>query len=199
MTTSVSPPAPPSRKATESGLAHWQGRAFGGIVLAAFLLYGIGSSISDQPIGLALVVLNSIAVSVAGLIGYRLIRSTHPPVGLGYLAARVIEAILLAGGIALTELADVGGADNTGYLLGMIALAVGSVPFCHVLGRHGWIPRPLAWWGVFGYAALGVGALIELATGRSVALLFAGPGGLFELVLGVYLISRGFRSPTPRT
>ncbi len=175
-----------------------EGRAFGAIVLAAFLLYGIGSSIADQPIGLTLVVANSVAVAAAGLIGFRLVRAAHQRIGMGYLVGRVAEAALLAGGILMAEIADVSGADNTGYLFGMIALAAGSVPFCQALGRHRWIPRRLATWGVYGYVALGVGALVELATGRSVALFFAALGGLFELFLGLYLLRYGFRTGKDR-
>lgn len=173
-----------------------QGRVFGGIVLAAFLLYGIGSAAADQPIGLTLVVVNSFAVAFAGLIGFRLVRSTDHGIGVGYLAARVAEAVLLAGGIMVTEFADIGDADNLGYLLGMITLAAGSIPFCRTLGRWRWIPRPLATWGIYGYAALATGALLELLTDRSFAVVFALPGGLFELALGVYVIRHGFRRPT---
>jgi hypothetical protein len=174
----------------------WEGRAFGGIVLAAFLLYGLGSATADKPIGLALVVANSIAVSLAGLIGFRLVRAVDHNVGSSYLAARVAEAVLLAGGILMTEVAGVGGADTGGYLLAMIALGIGSIPFCQTLGRRRRIPQRLATWGIYGYAALAMGALVELASGRSVAVVFAVPGGLFEIVLGLRLIWRGFDHPT---
>ncbi|MCP3853169.1 MAG: DUF4386 domain-containing protein [Actinomycetia bacterium] len=177
------------------GETSWEGRAFGAIVLAAFLLYGIGSASPDQPIGMILVALNSIAVAYAGLIGFRLMRPSDPRVGLGYLTARVAEAALLAGGVVLAQHADVGEADVTGYLLAMIALGAGSIPFCRSLGRRRWIPQPLATWGTYGYAALTIGALLELATGRSVSVILAVPGGLFELVLGVYLVLYGFRRP----
>ena len=174
----------------------WEGRVFGGIVLAAFLLYGIGSAAADRPIGITLVVVNSIAVAFAGLIGFRLVRSTDHSVGAGYVVARMAEAVLLAGGIILAEFADVSDADNAGYLLAMIALSAGSIPFCRTLGRRRWIPQPLATWGVLAYAALGVGALLELLTDRSLTVVFALPGGLFELALGLYLVRYGFRRPT---
>ncbi len=187
-------PRPPVTDASDTPLR--EGRAFGGIVLAAFLLYGIGSAAADQPIGITLVVVNSIAVAVAGWIGFRLVRSTDRSVGVGYVVARVAEAALLAGGIIVAEFADVGDADNLGYLLAMIALAAGSIPFCRTLGRRRWIPRPLATWGMYGYAALAIGALLELTTDRSVTVVFALPGGLFELALGLYLVRHGFRRPT---
>lgn len=173
-----------------------EGRAFGGIVLAAFLLYGIGSAIADQPFGLALVVLNSIAVAGAGLIGFRLVRATDRSIGVAYLAARVAEAALLLGGILTAEFSNVTDADTAGYLLGMIALAVGSIPFCLTLGHRRWIPQPLAMWGIYGYGALALGAFLELTTGHSLTVIFAVPGGLFELALGLYLVRFGFRHPS---
>lgn len=173
----------------------WESRTFGALVLAAFVLYGVGSAQPDQPIGLALVSLNSLAVTIVGLIGFRLLRSQHRRIGTGYLAARVAEAVLLAGGVGLVAFTESADADTTGYLLAMIALGLGSVPFCHVLGQGGWLPTWLARWGVVGYALLVAGALLELTTGRAVTLLFAVPGGLFELTLGLYLLWRGFGHP----
>lgn len=173
----------------------YEGRVFGGIVLAAFLLYGIGSAMADQPIGLALVGINSIAVALAGIIGFRLVRASSRSVGLGYLAARIAEGVLLLGGILMAELADLGGADTTGYLLAMSILSVGSIPFLMAARRVQLLPQALATWGIYGYASLAIGALLELLTGRSLAVVFAVPGGLFELVLGLRLIWQGFESP----
>ena len=176
----------------------WEGQLFGGLVLAAFLLYGIGSALAEEPIGLVLVVANSIAVIIIGVIGLRLLRNHHPRAGALYLATRVAEAILLAGGIALHTVADVADADNTGYLLGMVALGIGSLPFWHVVGRGPWLSNRFAIWGIAGYVALAAGALFELTTGRGVAVIAAIPGGLFEIVVGVHLLRRGFGKATSR-
>lgn len=92
----------------------WEGRAFGGIVLAAFLLYGIGSVSADRPAGMALVVVNSIAVAGAGLIGLRLLRRSDASIGVGYFVARILEGVLLVGGIALAEYRGIEDADTTG-------------------------------------------------------------------------------------
>ncbi len=192
-------PVPVPSAPVASGAAPWEGRAFGGIVLAAFLLYGIGSGVADQPLGMALVLLNSIAVALAGLIGFRLVQTSDRSVGVGYLAARAAEAVLLGGGIILAHYGDITDADNDGYLLAMMALGVGSIPFCHALGRRRWIPRPLATWGSYGYAALVLAVGLELATGRSLAVVFAVPGGLFELALGLFLLRFGFRPPRTRS
>ncbi|MGH1506224.1 MAG: DUF4386 family protein [Acidimicrobiales bacterium] len=203
MTTTVqSPKEPAGASTTAAGIGrpvgHWEGRLFGGLVLAAFGLYGIGSSVADQPIGLLLVAANSVAVAVVGLLGHRLVRDRHPRVGAIYLGARLTEAILLAGGIFLHELADVADADNTGYLLAMIALGAGSLPFWHVVGRGPWLANRLALWGIAGYLSLASGALLELATGRELTVIAAIPGGLFEAILGLYLVVRGFGTSTRR-
>lgn len=175
--------------------ARWEGRTFGALVLAAFPLYGIGAAQAEHAIGLTLVALNSVAVTVVGLIGFRLVRSGHRSVGIGYLVTRIVEAVALAAGVALVAFADSVDADTTGYLLAMTVLGLGSMPFFRVLGQGGWLPRRPARWGVGGYALLATGALAELATGRGVSVFFAVPGGLFELGLGLYLLRRGFDAP----
>jgi hypothetical protein len=176
----------------------WEGRLFGGLVLSAFLLYGIGTALDNETVGLALVTVNSLAVAVVGLIGFRLLRTQNPRAGGVYLAARVAEAILLAGGLALHTLADVSGADNTGYLLGMIALGLGSLPFWRTVGREGLLSYRFALWGVAGYVLLATGAFLELATDRAVVVAFSIAGGLFELAVGIYLLRRGFGVARPR-
>lgn len=197
-TTIITDHVPTSAAAIGRPVGRWEGRLFGGLVLAAFGLYGFGSAVADQPIGLLLVAANSVAVAAVGLLGHRLVRDHHPRAGAIYLGARLAEAILLAGGVFLHELADLTDADNTGYLLAMIALGAGSLPFWHVVGRGPWVPNRLALWGIAGYLSLASGALIELTTGREVTVIAAIPGGLFEVVLGLYLVVRGFGTTTRR-
>jgi hypothetical protein len=176
-----------------SGFNHWEGRLFGGLVLAAFFLYGIGSALVDEPIGVGLVAVNSVAVTIIGVIGFRLLRHHHPWVGASYLATRVAEALLLGGGVVIYTIADdVSDADTTGYLFAMLVLGLGSLPFWYVVGRGPWLPTRFALWGMVGYVALAAGALIELTTGREVTYFFAAPGGLFEIAVGLYLLLRGF-------
>lgn len=173
----------------------WEGRLFGGLVLAAFFLYGIGSALVDEPIGVGLVTVNSLAVTIVGVIGFRLLRQSNVWVGAGYLATRLAEASFLGGGVALYTFADRSDADITGYLLGMLVLGIGSLPFWYMVGRGPWLTRRFALWGMVGYLALTVGAAIELTTGREVTYFFAAPGGLFEVVVGVNLLRRGFGTP----
>ena len=182
----------------DPGFKRWEGRLFGGLVLAAFLLYGIGSALVDDPLGVGLVAVNSVAVAIVGIIGFRLLRNHSPRVGAGYLVTRLAEAILLVGGVALYTYADRSDADTQGYLLGMLVLGIGSVPFWYVVGRGPWLSTRFALWGVAGYVALAAGALMELTTGREVTYFFAAPGGLFEVAVGLHLLRRGFGISTHR-
>ena len=170
------------------------GRLFGALVLAAFMLYGVGSSLADHPIGLVLVGLNSVAVVLLGGIGFRLLRSSDHNAGTAYLAARLAEATLLFAGVAAVALGAASGLDQTAYLLGMVALGLGSIPFLVALRRRHLLTGWFAIWGVMGYALLAAGAALELVSGRSVAVILAAPGGLFELALGGFLVWRGFGS-----
>lgn len=171
-----------------------EGRLFGALVLAAFVLYGVGSAQAEHAVGVTLVALNSLGVTILGVIGYRLLRAQDHRVASGYVVARAVEAVALVGGvgIAAVSTSTIDDPATTGYLIGMIALGIGSVPFCNALGHGGWLPRWMARWGAAGYTALATGAAIDLVTGQSVTVLFAIPGGLFELALGLYLLRRGF-------
>lgn len=81
-------------------IERFEGQLFGGLVLAAFVLYGVGSALTDAPTGLTLVALNSVAVAVIGVIGFRLLRTDHRSVGVVYMLTRIVEAALLLGGRA---------------------------------------------------------------------------------------------------
>jgi hypothetical protein len=188
----------PQTATDDPGSNRWEGRLFGGLVLAAFLLYGIGSALVDEPIGVGLVAVNSVAVTIIGVIGFRLLRHHHPWVGASYLATRVAEALLLGGGVVFYTIADdASDADTTGYLFAMLVLGIGSLPFWYVVGRGPWLSARFALWGMAGYLALAAGALLELTTGREVTYFFAAPGGLFEIAVGLYLLRRGFGPPAP--
>ena len=73
----------------------------------------------------------------------------------------------------------------------MIVLGMGSLMFCYLLYQSKLIPQFIAAWGFIGYAALLIGAVLELF-GLNVGLLYSIPGGLFELTLPVWLFVKGF-------
>lgn len=171
------------------------GRLVGALFLAAFLLYGLGSALAPAPAGLTLMLLNSAGVAAIGVLAFLLLRATDRRTARVYLATRIVEALALAAGVLFLANGDTG-ANNTAYVAAMVALGIGSVPFCLALARHGVAPRWVGLWGAAGYALLALGVLLEpLVPGAAVVL--AVPGGLFEMALGVLLLVRGWPAGEP--
>lgn len=171
--------------------------------------------------GATLLLLNSVAVVAVGALAFRVLRDRHPGTAVTYLATRAVEAVLLAlaplGMLTLALVAphDSGvpasdgsgwaglarsAVDNTqsAYWVAMTALGVGSIFFCSALLRTALLPRPLALWGMVGYAIFALGGVLELA-GYGGGLVLSAPGGLFEVAAGSFLLVKGFRpEPPPR-
>jgi hypothetical protein len=137
-----------------------------------------------------------------------------------YLASRIVEAILLAiGALCLLMLnplsqyaADAGGtgvawatalgslltrANTMSYQIAMMSLGLASLFLCVLLFRTRLIPRFLAVWGFIGYALFLGGAIAEIF-GINIGVMLSIPGGLFELVLGLWLLTKGFQPETAR-
>ncbi len=194
-------------------------RIVGGLFLAAMLFYGVGSTQVDGVLGasdsllnlsenattftagIAFMLVNSLVVIAIGLLIRPVLRSHNDRTANHYLVTRVIEGGVLAFGAlvlfaarnATTDTAiEVAVATNfNAYQIAMAVLGIGSVGFCLLLLRTSLVPRQLALLGVIGYAALFTGAVLELF-GIGVGLAMSIPGGLFELILPVWLFAKGF-------
>jgi Domain of unknown function (DUF4386) len=77
------------------------------------------------------------------------------------------------------------------FQVAMIALGLGSMPFCYLLYKTKLIPRYISVLGLIGYATLLTAALLEVF-GYSTGLVLYLPGALFEIVFPVWLIVKGF-------
>ncbi|HEX6681479.1 MAG TPA: DUF4386 domain-containing protein [Candidatus Limnocylindrales bacterium] len=172
------------------------GKITGALFLLAFAAYGTGSALAGSAAGTALTLLNSVIVATIGVLVFRALRPHRARAAWIYLTARGAEAALLGAGVILLNAAQPQAAD-TAYQFAMLALGLGSLPFCAALPRAGWVPRWLAVWGFLGYALLAAGSLAALG-GTDTGLLLSIPGGLFEVVFGVTLLYKGF-SRTGRT
>jgi hypothetical protein len=211
------------------------GAAAGILFLIAMVTYGAGSGIIASVMegkdhlshiyekrflvvtGALLMLINSIAVIMIGLLAFPVLRPVSRSMALGYLAARMAEAMILTSGLicllleitisreyisstgpgtsyfaTLAVLAAKG--SYLAYQLAMIFLGLGSTICCAVLYRSRLIPRLLAAWGFTGYLLLFAGALSELFD-LGLGILLSVPGGLFEIVLAFWLIFRRFRLP----
>ena len=178
-------------------------RSVGTLMLAAFLFYGVGSSLATSAgpgsvavtIGVAMMLLNTAAVVAIGAFVFPILRPHSPPVAIVYVATRLFEGALLAiGAVALVTGAVA--INFLAYNVAMAGLGIGSLFFCLVLYRARLVPRVLAGWGFIGYAAFATGSVLELFGVAGASLWAAIPGGLFELAFATWLLVRGFSAPT---
>ncbi|WP_222164772.1 DUF4386 family protein [Edaphocola aurantiacus] len=194
-----------------------QDRLTGCLFLLPLLAYGLGNALFDAALktttvadpvliaaGTLLWILNAVTVVAVAAILYPLLQQYSKAVAAAYLAARLMEAVLLLMGMfALragihTELTPEPMFRNAAlffyrdcYQVAMLLLGTGSMAFCGLLCRHRLLPLSWSVWGFAGYGFLAAGAVAELC-GLHWGLYASIPGGLFELTLGIRLIGRGW-------
>ncbi|MDX1684717.1 MAG: DUF4386 domain-containing protein [Saprospiraceae bacterium] len=206
------------------------------LFLVAMLTYGIGNGIIERMLqapdpldllrqnriqfamGALLMITNSMAVSMIGILFLPILSGFDRLTAFGYLITRVLEAVLLLIGILslllliplswesfkwdvlqstpFAIMTDIlARANFFAYQIAMILLGFGSLFLCYGLYRTRWVPRWLAVWGALGYIMLASGALTEiLGLGGGLAMSLI--GGLFEIILPVWLFTKGLRKDT---
>jgi uncharacterized membrane protein len=205
-------------------------RLIGALFLLGFLSYGVGfalvTSVVGVPdflatitahkdlqtiltIGAFLMLLNSVVDVGKGVLFFPILERHGKRTALAYLAAMIIEVVLLAIGVLslllIVPLAQQGvdaglakalgslalQSNATAYQIAEMALGLGGIFLCSLLFRTRLIPRRLAGWGVIGYVILAAGTIAELF-GIHIGLALSIPGGLFEVALGFWLLIKGF-------
>ena len=206
-----------------------------GVVYIAGFVVGIGGNILIQsnisaPNHLSTVFANSMMVALGavlwlmavlgdaahGVLMFPVLKQHSERMAIGYLAARIVDAIFIAVFVLLLLLQIPLGseylkaassdafylqalssvsvqASQYAYAIGMSALGVSGLVLCYVLYKAKLIPRLLAIWGLVGYAVILVGMLSDIM-GSGLGLVSSLPGGLWEVFIGVWLIAKGFSS-----
>ncbi len=167
-------------------------------------------------IGVFLEFVDAAAVVGLGVLMFPILKKHNEAIALGYVGTRIIECtILIVSGISLLSLIPLSqeylqagspdvshfqtlGIDSMAksvlaFQTAMIALAIGSLPFCYLLYRTKLIPRLISVLGLIGYATMLIGLLFEIL-GYNVGLIIFLPGGLFELIFPIWLFIKGFNS-----
>ncbi|MFD4633775.1 DUF4386 domain-containing protein [Streptomyces sp. NPDC058284] len=182
------------------------------LFLSSTLTFAVGSSLledyfsgTDSGEGrlLAGVLLESctgLAVAGIGVVLLPVLQPHGRRLAAGYLALRCAEcAAIIAFGcyflVSEKELSDY-------ELLVYVVSGAGGLVLSCLLLRSGLVARWLAVLGLVGYAVLLAGAVSDLLglvdINSGAALAFLVPGGLFEAVLPLLLIFKGFRLVVPR-
>jgi hypothetical protein len=159
--------------------------------------------------------LNSLADVGKGVLFFPIVEKHGKRIALAYLAAMIVEVVLLDIGalfllliIPLAQQSVAAGpagagwahalgvltlhANTMSYQIAEMSLGFGGIFLWWLGTRIRLIPRLLAMWGVIGYVILAAGAIAEIF-GIHIGLALSIPGGLFEVVLGFWLIIKGFQ------
>ena len=83
---------------------------------------------------------------------------------------------------------------NAGLDIVLIFVGVGGTLFCYLFFKSRLIPRILAAWGMVTYLSMFVLAAVSILVPgipESTKMIFYAPGGLFEIIIGLWLLSKG--------
>ena len=209
-------------------------RVVGLVYLVGFVV-GIGGeilikSILGAPNHLSIVSANSMTVAIGallwlmaaggdaahGILMFPVLKQHNERIAIGYLAARIVDAIFIAimvlflmlqiplgseylkaaapDAFYLQALSTVSvQASQYTYQIGMSTLGLAGLMLCSTLYRATLVPRFLAVWGLVGYAIIFCGMVSEIM-GSGLGLVSSLPGGLWEVFMGVWLIAKGFNA-----
>ena len=152
---------------------------------------------------------------------FPILRPHSERMAIGYFAGRIIEASIMSVSVlfillqiplgaeyAKAEAGDISTlkalstvfaqAQLYTYELGMIAIGLAGLLLCTTLYRANLVPRWLAVWGFIGYAIFFCG-MVSAVMGSGLGDMASIPGGLWEVFFGIWLIVKGFNSPTIAT
>jgi hypothetical protein len=185
-------------------------------------LPGISGDANALALGGLLAVVSGIAVVGVSVLLFPLLKPTSEPLALGYVCERVIELVLqvvffmvaplllIAIGSGLRNgTVDAGssqslstvfkGLNDVAIVVLYLVTSVGGTILAVLLLRSHLVPRPLAVLALIGYPVLFVGCVLDMFGATDVTagsgLLAIAPGGVFELILPIWLLAKGFSHP----
>jgi hypothetical protein len=112
------------------------------------------------------------------------------PIGAAYLSAGAADTSYLQALSTVFKQANL-----YAYEFAMITVGVAGLILCTAFYRTGLTPRPLAIWGLVGYLVILTGSVLQVL-GFDLHSIHAIPGGLWEGFIGVWLIVKGFSTPS---
>ncbi len=169
----------------------------------------IGPLTSLLALGAFLMLLNTAIDIAKAVIFFPILERHSQRTALTYFAAIIVQVVFLSIGalavlmiVPLAQQADAPGAaalatvlvetNGMAYEIGQMTLGVGATVLCLLLLHTGLVPRWLAVAGLIGYPLHVAGTVAEMF-GVHIGLYLTLPGFFFELVLPLWLLTKGFR------
>ena len=167
------------------------------------LISAVGNDATERgplTVGVLLMMCSGVAVLGIGPLMYQVLREVNQRLAFWYPVLRVVEFTVSAvcGIYLLVQLQAV-----PNHLLWVyIPTGIGGLILNYLLFVSRLVPRPIAVLGLVGYGLFSLGVPLDLLglldMNQGLGLVILAPGFLFEfVVLPVWLIAKGFRSPTP--
>jgi hypothetical protein len=143
-----------------------------------------------------------LAVVAIGILMYRILRTVDERLALGYPIMRIVEFAVSA--ILATYLLSQLAEFPNRLLWVYIPTGIGGLILNYLLYTSKIVPRPISVLGFIGYSLLLLTVPLDLLGTIDVmngaGLVMQAPGGLYEfMILPIWLIARGFRTPVART
>ena len=184
-------------------------------------LIGVSGDAGALTAGALLAFIDGLAVVGIAVLMYPLLKRTDEPLALGYVGLRVAElgvvllymaspllvialgAGLSDGTVATSASQSLGPVLKAWHDVAIVLLylftGAAGVILAFLLYRSRLIPRSLAVLGLVGYPVLLAGATLHMFgltdVTQGAGMLALAPGGLFELILPIWLLAKGFSHP----
>jgi hypothetical protein len=168
-------------------------------------------------IGLTVELFMSVFLIALAAVLYTILKPVSKDLARFALLVKMTEAALAAAivliSFAALQAAAAGGLHNAvGVVLSnhaalfavpMVLLGIDMMLFCYLFLKSKYIPAWLAWFGIFSFALIFIHSLAfllnpEFAAKPVIQGIFYGPSGLFEIVIGIWLLTKGLRIPKPQ-
>jgi len=184
-------------------------------------LTGVSGDANALAAGGLFAVVSGVAVVGIAVLLFPLLKPTSEPLARGYVVERVVELVLqilfflvvplfmIAIGDGLRDgSVDASTSQSLGSLLKelhdvaivvlYLVTSVGGTILAILLYRSQLVPRWIAVLGLIGYPVLLAGCVLDMFdvtdVTKGAGLLAIAPGGLFELILPIWLLAKGFNS-----
>jgi hypothetical protein len=164
-----------------------------GLIVLALSLYTILKPVNKNLALLALLLKLVEATTVVAIVLVSFI-TLQILNGEAYLTAFTPEQLQVPVGLILN-------AHTTIYSIPMVFLGLDMMVFSYLFFKSKYIPKILAGFGILSFALIFIHALMYIIAPKYAAMLisqiiFYAPSGLFEIIIGIWLLSKGIKIPS---